>query len=123
MDLPGNGEGNGSEKRWRMSEAKFSPEEGVSYSAGVAYILVKNKEPRLLLVLQKAGEKNTQKTGGVFIEEKVWKMPMGHFDREEDEDLAATALREFEEEAGLTFDKKLIDQNLFVPLRISSERP
>ncbi len=106
-----------------MNEAKFSPEEGVSYSAGVAYILVKNKEPHLLLVLQKAGEKNAQKTGGVFIEAKVWKMPMGHFDPGKDKDLVATALREFEEEAGLTFDKKLIDQNLSVSLRISSERP
>ncbi len=106
-----------------MKEAKFSPEEGVSYSAGVTYILVKNKEPRLLLVLQKAGEKNAQKAGGVFVEEKVWKMPMGHFDPGKDKDLVATALREFEEEAVLTFDRELIDPTLSVALRISSERP
>jgi|GEM_PF-3035024 len=106
-----------------MSEAKFSPEEGVSYSAGLAYIRLNNKEPQLLLVLQKAGEKNAQKTGEVFIEEKVWKMPMGHFDAGKDGNLVATAHREFEEESGLTFDKKLIDPALSVALRIPSERP
>jgi len=106
-----------------MSGEKFIPEEGVSYSAGTAYIWFRDKEPQLLLVLQKAGEKNTQKTGEVFIEEKVWKMPMGHFDPQKDEDLVATALREFGEESGLTFDKKLIDPALSVALRIPSERP
>lgn len=75
------------------------------------------------MVLQKAGEKNTQKTGGVFVEEKVWKMPMGHFDSQKDIDLIATAHREFGEEAGLTFGKELIDPELSVSLRIPSERP
>jgi 8-oxo-dGTP pyrophosphatase MutT (NUDIX family) len=106
-----------------MAKEKFSPEDGVSYSAGVACIWLDNGEPKLLLVLQRAGEKNTQKSGGIFVEEKVWKMPMGHFDPEKDEDLAMTAHREFEEESGLTFDKKLIDPELSVALRIPSERP
>ncbi len=75
------------------------------------------------MVLQKAGEKNAQKTGGVFIESKVWKMPMGHFDAERDADLAATAHREFREESGFTFDKSMIDPELSVALRIPSERP
>ncbi|MEK7506102.1 MAG: NUDIX hydrolase [Patescibacteria group bacterium] len=95
----------------------------VSYSAGVAYIKFGKNEPQLLLVLQKPGEKNAQKTGGVFVEEKVWKMPMGHFNPQKDSDLVATAHREFEEEAGLTFDKELIDPELSVSIRISSERP
>lgn len=95
----------------------------VSYSAGVAYIKFGKNEPQLLLVLQKPGEKNAQKTGGIFVEEKVWKMPMGHFDPQKDSDLVATAHREFGEEAGLTFDKKLIDPELSVSLRIPSERP
>lgn len=106
-----------------MNENKFSLEENVSYSAGVAYILVKSGGPQLLLVLQKAGEKNPQKTGGVFVEEKVWKMPMGHFNPEKDADLTATAHREFMEESGLTFDKELIDPELSVAIRIPSERP
>lgn len=106
-----------------MNEVKFSLEKNVSYSAGVAYIWLKSKEPQLLLVLQKAGEKNTQKAGGVFVEEKVWKMPMGHFDPAKDDGLIATAHREFGEESGLTFDKILIDPELSVSLRINSERP
>lgn len=105
-----------------MSTQKFSPEEGISYSAGVAYIWL-GKEPKILLVLQKAGEKNAQKTGAVFVESKVWKMPMGHFDVEKDKDLVATAHREFREESGFTFDKSLIDPDLSVSLRIPSERP
>lgn len=106
-----------------MSENIFSPEENVSYSAGVAYIWLKEKEPKLLLVLQKAGEKNPQKSGDVFVEEKVWKMPMGHFNPEKDENLVSAAHREFGEESGLTFDIKLIDSELSVSLRIPSERP
>jgi 8-oxo-dGTP pyrophosphatase MutT (NUDIX family) len=106
-----------------MNEVKFSPEEGVSYSAGVAYIWRKENDPRLLLVLHKAGEKNIQKTGKVFIEEKVWKMPMGHFDPQTDGNLVDAAHREFEEESGLTFDKGLVDPNLSVSIRISSDRP
>jgi ADP-ribose pyrophosphatase YjhB (NUDIX family) len=106
-----------------MGKDKFPLEENVSYSAGVAYIFSKNSEPRLLLVLQKAGEKNPQKAGGVFVEEKVWKMPMGHFNPEKDGNLTATAHREFAEESGLTFDEKLIDPELSVAIRISSERP
>jgi len=106
-----------------MSGKKFSPEEGVSYSAGVACISTASGKPELLLVLQRAGEKNAQKTGGVFVEEKVWKMPMGHFDPEKDKNLAATALREFEEESGFSFDENLINEELSVALRISSERP
>ncbi|MEK7626882.1 MAG: NUDIX hydrolase [Patescibacteria group bacterium] len=95
----------------------------VSYSAGVAYIKFAKNEPKILLVLQKPGEKNNQKTGGIFVEEKVWKMPMGHFDPQKDSNLIATAHREFEEEAGLTFGKELIDPELSVSLRIPSERP
>jgi 8-oxo-dGTP pyrophosphatase MutT (NUDIX family) len=106
-----------------MKEGKFSPEEGISYSAGVAYIWKRENDPRLLLVLHKAGEKNIQKTGDIFIEEKIWKMPMGHFNPQTDEDLVAAAHREFQEESGLTFDKSLIDPNLSVSLRISSDRP
>ena len=106
-----------------MSGEKFLPEEDVSYSAGIAYIKLKDKEPSLLLVLQKAGEKNAQKTGVVFVEEKVWKMPMGHFDPKKDSNLVAAAHREFEEESGLTFDAGAIDPELSVSIRIPSERP
>ncbi len=95
----------------------------VSYSAGVACIWFKDNESRLLLILQKAGEKNLQKTGGVFVEDRIWKMPMGHFDPQKDGGLAATAHREFEEESGLTFDEHLIDLGLSVSIRIPSDRP
>jgi 8-oxo-dGTP pyrophosphatase MutT (NUDIX family) len=106
-----------------MNEVKFSPEENVSYSAGVAFVFMGDKKPQLLLVLQKAGEKNPQKVGGVFMEERVWKMPMGHFNREKDADLISAARREFEEETGFTFNEKLINSALSVTIRISSERP
>jgi 8-oxo-dGTP pyrophosphatase MutT (NUDIX family) len=102
---------------------RFIPEDSVSYSAGVAYIKFEKGDPQLLLVLQRPGEKNVQKTGGVFVEEKVWKMPMGHFDPQKDESLVATAHREFEEESGLTFGEELIEPELSVSIRIPSERP
>ena len=106
-----------------MKGETFFPEEGISYSAGIAYIWQNGNDPRLLLVLHKAGERNIQKTGDVFVEEKIWKMPMGHFNPEKDSDLIDAAHREFEEESGLTFDKGLIDQKLSVSIRIPSDRP
>ncbi|MGC9611047.1 MAG: NUDIX domain-containing protein [Minisyncoccia bacterium] len=106
-----------------MNEEKIPFEENVSYSAGVAFVFTGDKKPQLLLVLQKAGEKNPQKAGGIFTEDRVWKMPMGHFNREKDSDLISAARREFEEETGFTFDGKLIDSALSVAIRIPSERP
>lgn len=106
-----------------MSHASFLPETGVSYSAGVAYISVSKKIPKLLLVLQKAGEKNLQKTGDFFVEERTWKMPMGHFDPKEDTTLEDTAVREFEEETGYVLNKELLSKDLSVVIRIDSERP
>lgn len=106
-----------------MESAAWKSEPGVSYSAGVAFILLKNKIPHLLLVLQRAGEKNLQKSGGFFIEERAWKMPMGHFNIQNDQSLADAARREFEEETGLRLPKDAIDTNLSIAIRIPSDRP
>lgn len=106
-----------------MSDKKFKPEVGVSYSAGVAFVSLETKIPSLLLVLQHAGEKNLQKQGGFFVEERTWKMPMGHFDALNDVSLEATALREFAEETGFAIPKTALDMELSVSIRIPSERP
>lgn len=107
-----------------MSETTFTLEDGVSYSAGVAYIIKKGTEtPKLFLILQKPGEKNEQRTGDAFIEKRVWKMPMGHFDYEVDRDIIDAAAREFEEETGFIIDRQLLSFNHFVSIRIPSERP
>lgn len=106
-----------------MSEKVFKPEPGVSYSAGVAFVSFEKKIPSLLLVLQYAGEKNLQKQGGFFVEERTWKMPMGHFDGTHDASLEATAMREFAEETGFTLPKNMLDSELSVSIRIPSERP
>lgn len=106
-----------------MESAAFKPESGVSYSAGVAFIFLKNKIPHLLLVLQRAGEKNLQKSGGFFVEERTWKMPMGHFNIRNDKSLSDAAQREFEEETGLALPKGAIDTELSISIRIPSDRP
>lgn len=106
-----------------MRMKSFQPEAGVSYSAGVAYIFTGGKIPELLLVLQHAGEKNLQKQGGFFVEERSWKMPMGHFDAAADTSLIATARREFEEETGFMLAERMFNPELFVSIRIPSERP
>lgn len=106
-----------------MSANAFKPEAGVSYSAGVAYIFTGGTVPELLLVLQHAGEKNIQKLGGFFTEERSWKMPMGHFDSNTDATPIATAKREFEEETGFALSERAIDPELSVAIRIPSERP
>lgn len=99
-------------------------DKGVSYSAGVAYFYyVTPHTPELFLVLQKAGEENPQKSGGVFLEKRTWKMPMGHFDPLHDKDVIDTALREFREESGLQLSREMIRPELSVSLRIPSERP
>ncbi len=106
-----------------MGDAPFIPEPGVSYSAGVAYVVLRGSTPQLLLVLQKSGEQNAQKSGNVFVEPRVWKMPMGHFDATRDGTLSETAEREFAEETGLELSAKALDPTLSVALRIPSERP
>jgi len=106
-----------------MTETRFKPEAGVSYSAGVAFVSLEKKVPSLVLVLQHAGEKNPQKEGGFFVEERTWKMSMGHFDALNDASLEATAIREFAEETVLTFSKTALDAELSVSIRIPSERP
>ncbi len=106
-----------------MSTNVFKPEAGVSYSAGIAFVSLEKKVPSLLLVLQHAGEKNPQKEGGFFVEERTWKMPMGHFDPLVDGPLTATALREFAEETGFVLAKVALDTELSVSIRIPSERP
>lgn len=103
---------------------KFTPEEGVSYSAGVAYLhKPAHGAPEILLVLQSAGEKNPQKSGGFFVEKRSWKMPMGHFDPKKDNDFIDTAVREFGEETGFSLGRGDIKPSLAVPMRIPSERP
>ncbi len=107
-----------------MKEQEFALESGVSYSAGVAYIIKKgNDEPKLFLILQKPGEKNKQRMGGIFVEQRVWKMPMGHFDEGVDQTIIDAASREFEEETGFVINKKLLVMENSVSIRISSERP
>ncbi|MEK7465765.1 MAG: NUDIX hydrolase [Patescibacteria group bacterium] len=106
-----------------MERAAFKPESGVSYSAGVAFIFLKNKIPHLLLMLQRAGEKNLQKSGGFFVEERAWKMPMGHFNIRIDTSLTDTAQREFEEETGCALPKGVLDAKLSISIRIPSDRP
>lgn len=107
-----------------MSTGTFALEDGVSYSAGVAYIVKKKGgSPTLLLILQKPGEKNEQRAGGVFMEKRVWKMPMGHFDAAIDKTIIDAAAREFEEETGFVIDKELLSLQQSVSIRIPSERP
>lgn len=105
-------------------EKSFALEKGVSYSAGVAYIIKKGaEEPTLFLILQKPGEKNRQRAGGIFIEQRVWKMPMGHFDEGIDKNIIDAAAREFEEETGFVINKNLLMLENSVSIRIPSERP
>ena len=116
-----------------MKNPKFIPEPSTSYSAGVAYIIFPKKElaqskaeglvPRIILILQKAGEKNLLKGGRFFIERRNWKMPMGHFDPKIDSDLIDTAIREFKEEAGLEVKRSQLSMKRSAILRIRSDRP
>ena len=108
-----------------MKNSKFIPEPNTSYSAGLAYLIFPNEDsiPKIILILQKAGEKNLLKGDRFFIEKRTWKMPMGHFDFKKDSDLIDTAVREFQEETGLEVKKTQLSLKHSAILRIRSDRP
>jgi 8-oxo-dGTP pyrophosphatase MutT (NUDIX family) len=107
-----------------MKNSKFIPDPNTSYSAGLAYLVFKKDiSPKIILILQKAGEKNLLKSGGHFIERRNWKMPMGHFNEQKDKDLIDTAIREFQEETGLEVNRKGISEKQSAILKIRSDRP
>jgi len=101
---------------------KFIPRKDTSYSAGLAYFITQ-PAPELILVLQKAGERNQQKQGPDFIERRAWKIPMGHFDPAKDFNLLDTATREFQEETGLEINLNETSIQGEMSRRIPSERP
>jgi predicted NUDIX family NTP pyrophosphohydrolase len=77
-------------------------------SAGILVYRVKNKQLEVLLV----------HPGGPFWKNKdegAWSIPKGEAD--EDEDLLATAIREFEEETGTTLQGDFIE---LTPIRLKS---
>ena len=107
-----------------MEKTKFIPDPNTSYSAGLAYLIFKKQSvPKIVLILQKAGEKNLLKGGGSFIEKRTWKMPMGHFNAKKDSDLIDTAIREFREETGLEINRTGISEKQSAILKIRSDRP
>jgi ADP-ribose pyrophosphatase YjhB (NUDIX family) len=99
-------------------------ERDVSYSAGVAFLWMPYRQtPKLLLVLERGGERNRQTEGEDFVEPRVWKMPGGHYDPNRDRDLVDTAVREFIEETGRLIRRDQIDIRSCFSVRIRSKRP
>lgn len=102
---------------------RFIPKTDISYSAGLAFLLLASGVPEIALVLQRGGEKNVQKDGSMFVEKTAWKVPMGHYDGSKDFNLLDAAIREFEEETGFGLSMSTLSVQGLAMIRVKSDRP
>lgn len=97
----------------------------VSNTAGIFLIILPSSgetELRTVLVLGKE-EKVGQADGSTFSKPKMWGLPKGRM-KDDDENVIATALREFQEETGIVdVTREMINVELSVTEKESSLRP
>ena len=99
-------------------------QQDVSYAAGVAYLLVtKEFELKILLVLQRPGKIHKQSGGTSYRDQRLWKMPIGKKEAPDNDNLKATAVREFQEETGRVLNREDLRDDLSLRFRIPSNRP
>ena len=98
----------------------------ISNTAGIFLVILPSPgemEMRTVLVLGKA-ELVEQADGTVFSKPRMWGLPKGRMKSDADQDVIATALREFREETGITeIATEMIDSELSVTEKEQSLRP
>ncbi len=98
----------------------------ISNTAGIFLVILPSSgetEVKTVLVLGKS-ELVEQSNGTVFSKPRMWGLPKGRMKSDTDEDVVTTALREFQEETGITeISKGMINWELSVTEKECSLRP